>query len=132
MNRVSRHRAQRYARPESLSQTARLSSWSRGAQRGPLADEAEALTTGSASHPAVIGAGEIAQYVFCRRAWWLRRVGGCQVADAGVLDDGLGFHARHGRRVATAQHWQRVGYVLLGIGVLIGIWMLWLTSGTGW
>lgn len=83
-------------------------------------------------HAGWIQASEIAQYVYCRRAWWLHRVRGYSSNNPRALDEGREFHARHGRAVATALQWQRVGYVLLGIGGLVGIGVLWLVLGSGW
>jgi hypothetical protein len=92
-------------------------------------------TAGTGAPPdvpgAVIRASEIAQFGFCRRAWWLCRVHGYQPTNRAVLDAGAAFHARHGRSVAAAQRWQRLGYVLLGIGVLVGIWVVLQTFGSG-
>ena len=44
----------------------------------------------------VIRASEIGEYVFCRRAWWLRRVRGFRPANARELAEGAATHARHG------------------------------------
>jgi hypothetical protein len=79
-----------------------------------------------------IRASEVGQYVYCRRAWWLHRVQGCQSSHASLLDAGQEFHSRHGWYVATARRYQHVGYVLLGIGCLVGIGVLWLVLGPGW
>jgi CRISPR/Cas system-associated exonuclease Cas4 (RecB family) len=81
---------------------------------------------------AVIRASEIAQYAYCRRAWWLRRVRGYEPDNPGVLDEGRDYHARHGESVAAALRWQQAGYILLGIGILVGLGGLWLASGSGW
>jgi hypothetical protein len=75
-----------------------------------------------ASGAAVIRASEIGQYVFCHRAWWLCRVHGCQALNQDVLTAGAEYHARHGRSVAASQRWERVGYLLLGIGILAAVW----------
>jgi hypothetical protein len=97
-----------------------------------MPDAARPASSGSEAEPALLRASEVAQYTYCRRAWWLHRVRGCQPRNSRVLDEGREFHARHGRSVAAALRRQRVGYVLLGIGGLVGVGVLWLAFGSGW
>jgi hypothetical protein len=80
--------------------------------RGPRKDAAPLSS--------IIRASEIAQYVFCQRAWWLGAVQGYHPTNDAVLAAGALAHARHGRSVAALQRWQQVGYVLLVLGVLLG------------
>ncbi len=69
-------------------------------------------------------ASEIVQYVFCRRAWWYAAVRGYQSANQTALGGGIEVHARHGEVVSASQRWQQAGYVLLGVGFLLGISIL--------
>jgi hypothetical protein len=69
----------------------------------------------------IVRASEVGHYVFCRRAWWLARVLGCQPDDLSGLRDGIQFHNRLGRSVGAAQRWQRIAYVLIGLGLAVGI-----------
>lgn len=50
----------------------------------------------------VIRASEIAEYVYCARAWWLRRVAGLEPAGYKRRELGTKLHARHGRAVRTS------------------------------
>ncbi|WP_029214986.1 hypothetical protein [Kallotenue papyrolyticum] len=69
----------------------------------------------------LIRASEIGEYVYCRRAWWLRVVCGQQPADQARRAQGQALHLRHGRQVWLAQILAALGLVLalLGIGVLV-------------
>ena len=50
----------------------------------------------------VIRASEVGEYVFCRRAWWLRHSQGLASANVRELAEGTAAHAGHGRQVALA------------------------------
>jgi CRISPR/Cas system-associated exonuclease Cas4 (RecB family) len=79
----------------------------------------------------VIRASEISQYVFCRRAWWLGAVKGYRPINQAALAAGEEYHARHGHMVAVSLRWRRAGYVLLGLGVLLGIGLTVYWVGVG-
>lgn len=51
---------------------------------------------------APIRASEVGEYVFCARAWWLRRVLGLEPAGHDRRELGVGLHRRHGRTVAAS------------------------------
>ena len=85
----------------------------------------------ASSEAAVIRASEIGQYVFCRRAWWLYRVRGYRSSNQSALAAGVECHAQHGRAVAASQRWQRIGYLLLGAGILVAIWAFLQVLGRG-
>jgi CRISPR/Cas system-associated exonuclease Cas4 (RecB family) len=65
----------------------------------------------------VIRASEVGEYVYCARAWWLRRVAGIEPADRERRDAGIVRHTRHNRmlRMSTTL------LVLAGILVLAAL-----------
>ncbi|HWQ14263.1 MAG TPA: hypothetical protein VNL77_15800 [Roseiflexaceae bacterium] len=52
---------------------------------------------------AIIRASEVGEYVYCARAWWLRRVVGLEPAGAERRERGTALHHRHGRDVAASR-----------------------------
>ena len=77
------------------------------------------------SRHVVIGAAEVSEYVFCHRAWWLRRVQGGAPINENQLRSGAWMHARHGKRVRTAARLQFGGYALALLAILLaGLWLL--------
>jgi hypothetical protein len=60
----------------------------------------------------VIRASEIGEYVFCHRAWWLRRVQGHESVNVREMALGAGTHAQHGRTVGAARALQTLALVL--------------------
>lgn len=77
-------------------------------------------------HDRIIRAGEIGQYVFCARAWWLGSVEGHPSANRQELAAGEMAHTRHGRKVRTALVLRRLAYGVLGLAVVVGL--IWLVS----
>ncbi len=71
-----------------------------------------------------ITASEVGEYVYCARAWWLRRVAGEEPAGQGRRALGTLGHARHSRAVALS------GALLWGAGLLLvaGVLLLALTQ----
>jgi CRISPR/Cas system-associated exonuclease Cas4 (RecB family) len=61
----------------------------------------------------VIRASEIGEYVFCRRAWWLRAVQGYESANVRELEAGTIAHVQHGRTVSAALSLRALALVLL-------------------
>lgn len=61
----------------------------------------------------VIRASEIGEYVFCRRAWWLRAVKGYESANVRELGAGTAAHLRHGRTVNAALVLRVLALILL-------------------
>ncbi len=47
----------------------------------------------------VIRASEVGEYVYCARAWWLRRVVGLTPAGRARREAGVRLHGRHSRAV---------------------------------
>ena len=60
----------------------------------------------------VIRASEIGEYVYCARAWWLRRVAGLEPAGHEQREYGTALHRRHGRTVAGSEALLLVGAAL--------------------
>jgi len=60
----------------------------------------------------VIRASEIGEYVFCARAWWLRRVEGLEPAGHERREHGTVLHRRHGRAVTGSRTLMLVGVFL--------------------
>lgn len=71
-----------------------------------------------------IRASEIADYVYCHRAWWLRRVAGYAPQNVQQLADGTAYHRRHGRLVWLAGVARLVAYVLVFLAVSTFIFLL--------
>lgn len=63
----------------------------------------------------VIRASEIAEYVYCARAWWLRRATGAEPASSERRQAGVELHQRHGLMVRSST----VVAVLAGVVVLV-------------
>jgi CRISPR/Cas system-associated exonuclease Cas4 (RecB family) len=72
----------------------------------------------------IIRASEVGEYVYCARAWWLRRVVGLEPDGRERRELGTAMHRRHGRAVAGS----RV-LVLLGTALVLVAALLILLSG---
>jgi hypothetical protein len=73
-------------------------------------------------HPTtpVIKASELAEFDYCRRAWWLRHVR--LVTPPPVtpaIRRGQTHHTSHYGQVHATILWQRVAYLLLGVGGVV-------------
>ena len=62
----------------------------------------------------IIRASEMGEYIYCGRAWWLRRVAGLEPAGHARREYGTVLHHRHGRAVAGSR-------VLLLLGGLLAV-----------
>ena len=72
-----------------------------------------------------IRASEIAEYVYCRRAWWLRRVGGRASRNLRQMAAGTAFHEAHGQLVQRARQARNLVYVLLALALsFILVWVI--------
>lgn len=67
----------------------------------------------------VIRASEIGEYVFCRRAWWLRAVQGYDSANVRELEAGAAAHVRHGRAVGAALALRALALILLLAALIV-------------
>lgn len=64
-----------------------------------------------------IQASEIGNYVYCRRAWWLRRAKGYAPQNVRELTAGQQYHQAHGRSLQQSFWARRLAYLLLFIAV---------------
>lgn len=69
-----------------------------------------------------IRASEIGEYVYCARAWWLRRELGLEPAARERRDLGTALHARHGRTVAFSGVLFVFGALLLLVALGLLLW----------
>ncbi len=69
----------------------------------------------------LLRASEIGEYVYCRRAWWLRRVQELEPENRRQLEAGIARHAAHGRAVRCAALFYRTGYVLLAAAATLSV-----------
>ncbi len=70
-----------------------------------------------------ITASEVAEFMFCAKAWQLKREG--NEPDSPHLAPGIAFHRAHGKQLTLAQKLQRVGWVLAGLALLLLVLLLW-------
>jgi CRISPR/Cas system-associated exonuclease Cas4 (RecB family) len=82
---------------------------------------------GSGAHARLIRASEVGEYLYCRRAWWLRQVEGVAPDDGGRFARGELAHAGHYQNVTRARQLARLARVF----VLIGFLLL-LARALGW
>lgn len=73
----------------------------------------------------VIRASEIGEYLYCRRAWWLKHLHNVASANTRELAAGTAAHQRHGRGVWLAVWLQRAALALLALAVMGGL-LFWL------
>ncbi len=76
----------------------------------------------------VIRASEIGEYLYCRRAWWLRHIQGHQSANVRELESGTAVHGWHGRLVWLGGALRLVAILLLALAgvVLLAWWWGWM------
>lgn len=67
----------------------------------------------------IIRASEIGEYVYCARAWWLRRVAGLKPEGQARRDLGVRLHTRHGRAVAASGLLLWIAVALLAAGLVV-------------
>lgn len=69
-------------------------------------------------------ASELAEYQYCRRAWWYKAVQGQQSANVRRLEFGRDFHSRHHRRVRRLPWLRGLAYALLFIAVAMIVFQI--------
>lgn len=72
----------------------------------------------------VIQASEIAEYVYCNRAWWMRVELGYTPQNVTALAQGRAYHEHHGENVDRARNARRMALILLFLAV--GVAVFWL------
>lgn len=65
----------------------------------------------------IIRASEMGEYVYCARAWWLRRVAGLEPDGYERREYGTALHHRHGRAVTGS----RALLVLAGLLAVVAV-----------
>jgi CRISPR/Cas system-associated exonuclease Cas4 (RecB family) len=66
-----------------------------------------------------IRASDIGTYVYCRRAWWLKRVAGFKAEDGGRLVAGEQAHALHGRRLRRSRLTKRFALFMFLLATIL-------------
>ena len=77
----------------------------------------------------ILRASEIAEYVFCARAWWLRRVKGYSSLNVREMKQGVSWPQSHGRAVERFRLLQRLAMALFVLATAILLVWLGLTLG---
>jgi hypothetical protein len=81
------------------------------------------------SQDPIIRAGEVGQYAYCARAWWLSRVKGIPSANVAALRRGEARHRDHGHAVESYHRLRRLAVLLF---MLAGAALIaWLFLGLG-
>lgn len=71
-----------------------------------------------------IRASELADYVYCHRSWWLKRVAGYAPQNVEQLADGSAYHHRHGRLLHLAGLARLLAYLLVFLAVSTFVFLL--------
>lgn len=71
------------------------------------------------ARPPLIRASELGEYVYCARAWWLRRALGWEPAGRERREYGAQLHRRHGRMLLGSQALLSVAGLLLLLALLL-------------
>ncbi len=69
-------------------------------------------------------ASELAEYLYCRRAWWYKNVRGLDSANIRRLQTGSRFHRQHGKRVRRLPWLRGLAYLLIFSAVAIVVFQL--------
>lgn len=71
-----------------------------------------------------IRASEASEYVFCARAWWLRREGYEPTRGHQAREAGNEWHLKHGRSVGRASVLRRLSMICALLALLTGVLIL--------
>jgi hypothetical protein len=66
----------------------------------------------------VLRASEIGEYLFCKRAWWLRKQG-IEPANRRALEAGTAAHAEHARRVVFSGCLRTAAFAILITAIVL-------------
>jgi len=73
----------------------------------------------------IIKASEIGEYVYCRRAWWLRKTYDYRPQNIEELTAGTTYHQQHGQQVYLAHLGRRIALVFLFLAITVLVfWVL--------
>lgn len=67
----------------------------------------------------VIQASEIVEYIYCRRAWWLRRIAQNNPRNTAQLAEGRAYHRSYRGRVRRAGIARNLALILIFLAVSI-------------
>ena len=79
----------------------------------------------------IIRASELGEYVYCARAWWLRREQGVESRNVAAMQRGRAAHDQHGRAVASIHTQRRLVLVLTVLAILTTVTAIILAIGGG-
>ena len=65
----------------------------------------------------IIRASEIGSYIYCNRAWWLKRIDGRESRNLTEMQHGTRSHERHARAVSRIGQLQKVAYALVALSL---------------
>ncbi|HMT20552.1 MAG TPA: hypothetical protein PKE20_04780 [Promineifilum sp.] len=71
-----------------------------------------------------IRASEIGDYVYCRRAWWLRRVRAAPSVNVARMRAGTEHHQQPGRLVEQSVWLRRLAYAVLFVAVAMLVFQM--------
>lgn len=71
-----------------------------------------------------VRASDIANYVYCRRSWWLENVAGRRPDNRAVIERGTTYHRQHGRLVRRSIWGRRIAIGLFFIVIAIFTFLL--------
>lgn len=79
----------------------------------------------------IIRASELGEYVYCARAWWLRREQGVESRNVAAMQGGRAAHDQHGLAVASVHAQRRLALILAVLAVLVAAMAIILAIGGG-
>ena len=65
----------------------------------------------------IIRASEIGAYIYCNRAWWLKRIDGRESRNLTEMEHGTRSHAQHARAVNRIGQLQKAAYALVALSL---------------
>ena len=66
----------------------------------------------------VIRSSDIGNYLYCRRAWWYRKLG-YESTNQAELVSGTELHRKHGRKVMVAGFLRTLGFLLILLALIL-------------